>query len=95
MQRSNVDLPEPDAPMMVTTWPGMTSKLMSRSTSWLPNDLRRPSMRTMGSDATVCVMAYSSPSMVWSDVLPMVSLLTSKRLANLLSSHEASMVSMR
>jgi len=48
MQRRSVDLPEPEAPMMVTTSPDMTSKSMSRRTTWSPNDLRRPSMRITG-----------------------------------------------
>ena len=52
--------------MIVTTWPGMTSRLMSRRTSRLPKDLRRPSMRTMGSAVELAartflsLMAYSS-----------------------------------
>ena len=36
MQRSRVDLPEPEAPMMAVTSPFFTLKSMSRSTSWLP-----------------------------------------------------------
>ena len=35
-QRKSVDLPEPDGPMMLTTSPLSTLKLMSFSTSWSP-----------------------------------------------------------
>ena len=38
MQRSRVDLPEPEAPMMVTTSPGMTSKSTPRRTWFAPKD---------------------------------------------------------
>ena len=41
MQRSSVDLPEPDAPMMHTTSPLPISRLTSSSTRWAPNDLDR------------------------------------------------------
>ncbi|MNL67870.1 hypothetical protein D3C87_1925120 [compost metagenome] len=33
IQRSSVDLPEPDGPISATTWPRSTSRLMSFSTS--------------------------------------------------------------
>ena len=36
-----VDLPEPDAPMMLVTSPGLTEKSMSRRTSWLPKVFER------------------------------------------------------
>ena len=39
--RSSVDLPEPDAPIMLITSPFSTEKSMSRSTSWLPKALER------------------------------------------------------
>ena len=58
MQRSRVDLPLPDAPMMVTTSPGMTAKSMSLSTKWLPKDLRRFSTRMSGSAAMLLAMVY-------------------------------------
>ena len=101
-------MPDPEAPMIVTTWPGMTSRLMSRRTSRSPKLLRRPSMRTIGSAAEPAatpaeaatfgffsLMAYSSTFTGWSDVLPMVSAFTLKRLANLPSSHDAIAVMMR
>ena len=122
-------MPDPDAPMMVTTSPGMTSRSMLRSTSWLPNDLRRPSTRTRGSVAEVQpvagalpaetapagvpettevtvlseVMSYSSSSaaawpsaVTWlDDELMTGPLLTSKRAANLPSSHDAMRTSTR
>ena len=98
MQRKSVDLPEPEAPMIVTTWPGMTSRLMSRRTSRSPKLLRRPSIRTIGSAAELTffsLMAYSSTFTGWSDVLPMVSALTLKWCANLPSSHDAIAVMIR
>ena len=54
-------MPEPEAPMMVTTSPGATSRLMSLSTTLEPNDLRRPSTRMSGSAAGVWF---------WSMVIP-------------------------
>ena len=39
MQRSSVDLPEPDGPMMQTTSPFITSNETPLSTSSAPNDL--------------------------------------------------------
>ena len=44
MQRSSVDLPEPDAPIRQTTSCSATSRSMPRSTSCSPNALCRPSM---------------------------------------------------
>ena len=35
-QRSSVDLPEPDGPMITFTWPGSTSNVTPRSTSRSP-----------------------------------------------------------
>ena len=89
--------------MIVTTWPGMTSRLMSRRTSRSPKDLRRPSMRTMGSAVPAEVatftffslMAYSSTFTGVSDVLPTASVLTLKRCAKRPSSHVATIVSTR
>ena len=40
-QRRNVDLPEPEGPMMTTFSPGLTCSEMSSSTRWSPNDLDR------------------------------------------------------
>ena len=82
---------------------------MSRRTSRSPKLFCRPSMRTMGSAAEAAfaapaeaatfrffsLMAYSSTFTGWSDVLPMVSAFTLKRLANLPSSHDAIAVMMR
>ncbi len=48
MQRSSVDFPEPDGPMMQTTSCRATSKSMPRSTSSLPKLLCKPSPSTMG-----------------------------------------------
>ena len=63
MQRRSVDLPEPDAPMMVTTSPGMTSKSMFLRTTWSPKLLRRPSILMTGSVPAVLLaaMAYMPP----------------------------------
>ena len=41
MHLSSVLLPEPEAPMMLVTSPGRTSKSMSRSTSFMPKLLER------------------------------------------------------
>jgi hypothetical protein len=41
MHRSRVDLPEPEAPMMLVTSPGVHVKSMSRSTSLEPKALER------------------------------------------------------
>ncbi len=49
MQRRSVDLPEPDAPIMVTTWPGITVRSMPRRTTLLPKDFCSPSTRTTAS----------------------------------------------
>ena len=87
--------------MIVTTWPGMTSRLMSRRTSRSPKLLRRPSMRTMGSAVPAAaltffsLMAYSSTFTGWSDVLPTASVLTLKRRAKRPSSQVATIVSTR
>src|SRR5690606_36628978 len=56
MHRRGVDLPEPLGPMMTTTSPWATRRLMPRSTSWGPNRLRRLVTWTTGSD-----MARHSP----------------------------------
>src|SRR4051794_40254574 len=50
MHRMNVDFPEPDGPMMHSTSPGWTSRVMPLSTSTGPNVLRTSSARTSGSD---------------------------------------------
>ena len=42
MQRSSVDLPEPEAPIRQTTSCSPTARSIPRSTSCLPNDLRSP-----------------------------------------------------
>ena len=47
-QRISVDLPEPDGPMIQTTSPLRTSKLIPFSTSKVPKDLCTPAMRTIG-----------------------------------------------
>ena len=39
--RRNVDLPQPDGPMMATTSPSLIVVLMSRSTTWSPKALQR------------------------------------------------------
>ena len=39
--RNSVDLPEPDGPMIDTTCPSSTERLMSVSTSAVPNCLRQ------------------------------------------------------
>ena len=57
-QRSSVDLPEPDAPIRQTTSCSATSRSIPRSTSSLPNDLCRPSMRSAG--AAVRLPAHAS-----------------------------------
>ena len=49
MQRSRVDLPEPEGPMMVTTSPGMTEKSTPRSTTLDPKLFSMPSTRMRGS----------------------------------------------
>ena len=48
MHRISVDLPEPDGPMMHTTWPFMTSKLTPFRTSSDPKDLRTSLSETSG-----------------------------------------------
>ena len=48
MQRSIVDLPEPDGPMMHTTSPLATSNDTPFSTSTAPNDLWMSLTLTMG-----------------------------------------------
>ncbi len=48
MQRSKVDLPEPDGPMMQTTPPLGTSIDMPLSTSTSPKDLCTSWMETIG-----------------------------------------------
>ena len=54
-QRRKVDLPEPEAPMMVTTSPGLTARSIPLSTSSEPKLLRKPSTRMSGS--LVCAAA--------------------------------------
>ena len=49
MQRSSVDLPEPDAPMMHTTSPRLTSRSMPLSTCRSPKDFSSCSILMMGS----------------------------------------------
>src|SRR5712692_6843004 len=49
MQRSRVDLPAPDGPMMQTTSPFCTDSETSVSTSMRPKDFQIPSRRTIGS----------------------------------------------
>src|SRR5262245_18897425 len=51
MQRRNVDLPEPDGPMMQVTSPGWTSSDTPLRTSRRPKDLCTPSALTIGSEA--------------------------------------------
>ena len=48
MQRSSVDLPDPDGPMMQTASPLVTVSEMPRSTSVAPNDLCTSTRRTIG-----------------------------------------------
>ena len=93
--------------MIVTTWPGMTSRLMSRRTSRSPKLLRRPSMRTIGSLTAETVpvapaartffslIAYPSTFTGVSDVLPTASVFTLKRRAKRPSSQVATIVSTR
>ena len=49
MQRSSVDLPAPDGPMMQTTSPRGTDSETSVSTSSRPNDFQMRSSQTTGS----------------------------------------------
>src|SRR5215813_5938812 len=49
MQRRNVDFPDPDGPMMQTTWPGCTCRSMPLSTSVDPKDLCTCSDSTIAS----------------------------------------------
>src|SRR5690242_8077844 len=51
MQRSSVDLPAPDGPMMQTTSPRRTSTVTSRSTCRRPKDLLMCSSRRIGGSA--------------------------------------------
>ena len=51
MQRRNVLLPDPLAPMTVTTSPGRTSTDTPFSTSWPPKLLRSPAILISGSSA--------------------------------------------
>src|SRR5262245_58986307 len=46
MQRIRVDLPEPDGPQITTRSPLRTLRLMSASTSNVPNHLKRPLIST-------------------------------------------------
>src|SRR6185369_2267757 len=46
MQRRSVDLPDPDAPMRQTTSCSATTRSIPRRTSFGPNDLWSPSMRS-------------------------------------------------
>ena len=48
MQRSSVDLPEPDAPIRHTTSCSATRQSIPRSTSFFPNDLCTPSTESCG-----------------------------------------------
>ncbi len=64
MQRSSVDFPEPDGPMMHTTRPFMTSRLTPLSTSVAPNDLCKSRMATMGSSAVQDSLMCSPRSVV-------------------------------
>ena len=48
MQRSRLDLPDPDAPISVTTWCSATSRSIDRSTVWVPNRLTTPSQLSTG-----------------------------------------------
>ena len=68
MQRTAVLLPEPLRPMMQTTWPRRTSKLMPFSTSRLPKRLctsRKattaggPAAAGAGAEVAVVVIAYA------------------------------------
>ena len=52
MQRSSVDLPEPDGPMIATTAPRATRSEMPFSTSTRPNDFHRSAISIIG-----CVFA--------------------------------------
>src|SRR2546421_7699357 len=54
MQRRNVDLPEPEAPIMQTTSPGWTSRETPRRTSRRPKRLCTPSALTIGSALVIC-----------------------------------------
>ena len=63
MQRSSVDLPEPDAPMMHTTSPRLTSRSMPLSTCRSPKDFPSCSILMMGSFviAPSCQFELGSP----------------------------------
>ena len=58
MQRSSVDLPEPDGPMRTVTEPGGTTRSMPRSTCSSPKNLCRSLISTLGVAAAA-----------WADVL--------------------------
>ena len=58
MQRSSVDLPLPDAPMMQVTSPALTVKSTSRKTTWVAELVERvrtydDRLRTLGSPASL------------------------------------------
>ena len=71
MQRSSVDLPEPEGPMMHTTSPFGTDRSMPRSTSSGPKDFHTCSSRTIGAAsspvaaAATLVLLMQRPSVGW------------------------------
>src|SRR3546814_8924692 len=61
MARSSVVLPEPEPPIMATTWPGCTSILTSSRTMNSPYPSETPVKLTIGSEAAwviVCIANY-------------------------------------
>ena len=71
MQRSSVDLPAPDGPMMHTTSPFGTDSETSVSTSSRPKDFQIRSSRTIGAAsspataAAALVLLMQRPSVGW------------------------------
>ena len=68
-QRSSVDLPEPDAPISTTHWPGPDHEVDARSTRWSPKDFRTPAISSTAPAHSIppapwkpCLRAYQSVS---------------------------------
>ena len=64
MQRSMVDLPEPEPPMIATTSPSQALSDTPFSTSSVPKDFFNPSMRMASGRGPVA--AVSAPVGIWS-----------------------------
>src|SRR5690606_24394518 len=67
--RSNVVLPEPEPPIMATTWPRRTSRLMSRRTVKSPYPRDTPVKRRMESDGGVASDTVMGDTLVASGLL--------------------------